>query len=185
MLLWWYGAVLVSAVASGTSAETEATAPVAKHKRDLYSYKYPNVKLLLEDDDEEENDGGDEFRIASGGAVEGVEGAGAPTEPPAPPETLPAPPPQHGWNGKRVRDLHKEYRNIFSSGNRNAASHKWASFLIQRSASLGVAKLAEMFSGFCAVSGSPVHPSQYTRYRLTLGVVPPLSDKMGRKDHEG
>lgn len=29
-------------------------------------------------------------------------------------------------------------------------------------------KLAYMFSGFCAVSGSPVRPSDYNRYKLTL-----------------
>lgn len=92
------------------------------------------------------------------------------------------------WTGKRVRDLHKEYRHIFATGNRNAASHKWATFLMQRSAALSAAKLAEMFSGFCAVSGSPVHPSQYTRYKLTLDAVPDAtaagSDRE-RNRHEG
>ena len=33
------------------------------------------------------------------------------------------------WAGETVRDLHREYQNIFRYGNRNAASHRWATFL--------------------------------------------------------
>lgn len=39
-------------------------------------------------------------------------------------------------------------------------------------------KLTYMFSGFCAVSGSPVQPQDRTRYRLTL-------DKVGGGKHTG
>ena len=70
-----------------------------------------------------------------------------------------------------VRDLHREYSNIFRHGNRNAASHLWASFLLDRASSMSTERFELMFSGFCAVSGSPVQPSDYTRYRLTLPLV--------------
>merc|ERR1719191_2505607 len=75
------------------------------------------------------------------------------------------------WNGVTVRDLHSEYGNIFKHGNRNAASHLWVSFILQRASQLAPSKLEEMFTGFCAVSGSPTRPSDYTRYRLTLPLV--------------
>lgn len=65
-------------------------------------------------------------------------------------------------------DLHKEYNNIFKYGNRNAASHLWATFLLQRSSQMTVNRLKLFFQGFCSVSGSPVRPSDYTRYRVTL-----------------
>ena len=53
-----------------------------------------------------------------------------------------------------VRDLHREYSNIFRHGNRNAASHLWASFLLDRASSMSTERFELMFSGFCAVSGS-------------------------------
>ena len=67
--------------------------------------------------------------------------------------------------------LHREYSNVFRHGNRNAASHLWASFLLARAPQMTWERLLEMFSGFCAVSGSPVRPSDYQRYRLTLSDV--------------
>lgn len=70
-----------------------------------------------------------------------------------------------------VQDLHREYGNIFRHGNRNAASHLWAAFLLDRAHMMTPERLELMFSGFCAVSGSPVRPSDYTRYRLTLPLV--------------
>merc|ERR1719163_1929769 len=75
------------------------------------------------------------------------------------------------WSGKDARDLHREYGNIFRHGNRNAASHLWVSFLLARSLQMNDDRFDLMFSGFCAVSGSPVRPSDYTRYRLTLPMV--------------
>lgn len=75
------------------------------------------------------------------------------------------------WNGNNVRDLHQQYYNIFRHGNRNAASHLWSSFLLDRSHEMTHEKLTYMFSGFCAVSGSPVQPQDRTRYRLTLDKV--------------
>ncbi|KAL9186736.1 hypothetical protein ACHAXT_010456 [Thalassiosira profunda] len=67
-----------------------------------------------------------------------------------------------------VRDLHNEYRNIFRHGNRNAASHRWATFLLERAPQMTPRRLSAFFEGFCAVSGSPVRPSDHNRYRLTL-----------------
>jgi len=67
-----------------------------------------------------------------------------------------------------VQDLHREYGNIFKHGNRNAASHRWSTFLLDRSEQMTAERLAFFFSGFCAVSGSPVRPNDYNRYRLTL-----------------
>lgn len=75
------------------------------------------------------------------------------------------------WNGETVRDLHNEYNNIFKYGNRNAASHLWSSFLLDRSSQMDAARLELMFSGYCAVSGSPVRPGDYNRYRYTLPLV--------------
>ena len=68
------------------------------------------------------------------------------------------------------------HSNIFRHGNRNAASHfalrhLWASFLLDRASSMSTARFKLMFSGFCAVSRSPVQPGDYTRYRLTLPLV--------------
>lgn len=75
------------------------------------------------------------------------------------------------WTGKTVRDLHKEYYNIFKSGNRNAASHLWSRFLLDRSHEMTHDKFSYMFTGFCAVSGSPVEPSDKKRYQLTLDKI--------------
>mmetsp|Transcript_76335 Transcript_76335/g.221628 ORF Transcript_76335/g.221628 Transcript_76335/m.221628 type:complete len:331 (+) Transcript_76335:86-1078(+) len=72
------------------------------------------------------------------------------------------------WHGSTVNDLFREYGRIFKHGNRNAASHLWASFLLERSEQMTHERLLTMFSGFCAVSGSPVRPSEYNRYMLTL-----------------
>eukprot|EP00440_Ansanella_granifera_P073971 gb/GFBE01080268.1/.p2 GENE.gb/GFBE01080268.1/~~gb/GFBE01080268.1/.p2 ORF type:complete len:313 (-),score=70.98 gb/GFBE01080268.1/:40-978(-) len=75
------------------------------------------------------------------------------------------------WNGATVNDLFREYNNIFRHGNRNAASHLWVRFLLERSEQMTQERLEYMFSGFCAVSGSPVRPSDYNRYKLTLDHV--------------
>jgi hypothetical protein len=69
------------------------------------------------------------------------------------------------------RDLHKEYGRIFKYGNRNAASHLWSTFLLDRAPQMTRERLTSMFTGFCAVSGSPVRPHDFNRYRLTLDDV--------------
>merc|ERR1711879_359484 len=43
--------------------------------------------------------------------------------------------------------------------------------LIDRASEMSADELTYMFSGFCAVSGSPVQPQDRTRYRLTLDKV--------------
>jgi len=75
------------------------------------------------------------------------------------------------WKGESVRDLHQEYYNIFKHGNRNAASHLWTKFLLDRSQQMTHERLTYMFSGFCAVSGSPTSPQDRTRYKLNLQLV--------------
>jgi len=70
-----------------------------------------------------------------------------------------------------VQQLHNEYSNIFRHGNRNAASHLWASFLLNRSTQMTADRLKFFFTGFCSISGSPVRPSDYTRYRVTIPMV--------------
>jgi len=75
------------------------------------------------------------------------------------------------FTGDTVRDLHKEYYNIFKHGNRNAASHLWSAFLLDRSTEMTHEKFVYMSSGYCAVSGSPVSPMDRTRYRLNLDKV--------------
>jgi len=59
-----------------------------------------------------------------------------------------------------VNELHSKYYQIFStSGNRNAASHLWASYIIDRSSSMNREEILNLFGGFCPVSGSPVSPT--------------------------
>ena len=72
------------------------------------------------------------------------------------------------WAGASVRDLWNEYGNIFKHGNRNAASHLWSSFLMQRAATMTEAKFTELSGGYCAVSGSPVTPMGQTRSNLHM-----------------
>ena len=64
-------------------------------------------------------------------------------------------PPAH-TNNPSVQDLHREYNNIFRYGNRNAASHRWSTFLLDRADQMTPERLNFFFPGFCAVSGSPV-----------------------------
>lgn len=83
------------------------------------------------------------------------------------------------WSGSSVEDLHNEYGNIFKVGNRNAASHEWATFVLQRSAQMTAARLETLFHGFCPVSGSPVYPRDSNRYRLSLPRVDGSGESSG------
>ena len=76
-----------------------------------------------------------------------------------------------------IRELHQNYRNIFKHGNRNAASHLWAAFILNESEQYTDAKMQEIFTGFCSISGSPVSPNDYKRYGLTIPVVSELAQK--------
>jgi len=77
------------------------------------------------------------------------------------------------WKGGNptIGDLWDEYSNIFPNNNRNAASHRWANFILERSAGLEVKVIEQLFRGFCAVSGSPVTPSTGKRYKYSLPKV--------------
>jgi len=58
-----------------------------------------------------------------------------------------------------VGDLRNKYWEIFHRyNNRNAASHLWASWILDRSENFSEDKIYELFSGFCPISGSPVRP---------------------------
>merc|ERR1711963_626407 len=59
-----------------------------------------------------------------------------------------------------VNELHGKYYEIFSRAhNRNAASHLWASYILDRSTSFSESEIMELFGGFCPISGSPVRPT--------------------------
>jgi len=68
-------------------------------------------------------------------------------------------------------DLKMEYYNIFKTGNRNAASHLWASFILDRSSTMSDANLKNTFKGFCPVSGSPLPDNPRTLYKVKLPTV--------------
>jgi len=59
-----------------------------------------------------------------------------------------------------VRQLHGKYYEIFSRAyNRNAASHLWSSYILNRASNMTESEIHQLFKGFCPVSGSPVSPS--------------------------
>jgi len=68
----------------------------------------------------------------------------------------------------KVGDLHAHYNDIFPTRNRNAASHRWSTFILERSHELSPSQIEMLFTGFCAVSGSPVTPGAYNRYNVVL-----------------
>ena len=72
-----------------------------------------------------------------------------------------------------------EYNNIFRFGNRNAASHLWSAFLLERAPTMTYERFELIMSGYCAISGSPVTPSDYTRYQLTLPLVSGTGTRTG------
>jgi hypothetical protein len=63
-----------------------------------------------------------------------------------------------------VDQLAKSYDIVFPHGNRNAASHRWAHFVLDCAKSLKHDTIVELFKGFCPVSGSPVDPSSEFAY---------------------
>lgn len=70
--------------------------------------------------------------------------------------------------GVSIDDMVHDYANIFQSGNRNAASHRWASWILSRANTLTAEELQTLFTGFCPVSGSPVRPNAYNTYLYSL-----------------
>lgn len=83
------------------------------------------------------------------------------------------------WDGQKVADLHREYGNIFKHGNRNAASHLWSSFLIDRAPFMSEKRFQKLSGGYCAVSGSPVTPMPQTRYKMKLHSVDGSGTQVG------
>lgn len=83
------------------------------------------------------------------------------------------------WEGKDVQALHREYSNIFRHGNRNAASHLWSSFLIDRAPFMSAKRFEKLSTGYCAVSGSPVTPMDQTRYKMKLQRVDGMGTQIG------
>lgn len=71
-----------------------------------------------------------------------------------------------GLSTLRVGELADHYADIFSpSMNRNAGSHLWATHILERRAQLSDEEIRALFTEFCPVSGSPVHPQRpQTRY---------------------
>jgi len=78
---------------------------------------------------------------------------------------------QKPWNPTKPLDLHKKYSEIFKTDNRNAASHLWVSYILDRKAQLSHKQIKMLMSSFCAVSGSPVMPGEMSRYRVQLSNV--------------
>jgi len=68
----------------------------------------------------------------------------------------------------KPEDLSDHYLEIFKSGNRNAASHLWTSFVLDKAEGMSSSKLLNIFKGFCAVSGSPLPDDPRTMYKVTL-----------------
>ena len=64
-----------------------------------------------------------------------------------------------------VNDLAKKYDEVFPSGNRNAASHRWATHILGCAGELTAAQFVDLFTGFCPVSGSPTSGTDVQRHR--------------------
>lgn len=65
-------------------------------------------------------------------------------------------------------DLSDQYFSIFKTGNRNAASHLWVSFVLERASSMSADTLHNVLKGFCPVSGSVLPDDPRTMYKVTL-----------------
>ena len=72
------------------------------------------------------------------------------------------------WDGTTAEDLFAEYNNIFRFGNRNAASHLWATFVLDRAWQMPASVFQDLMGSFCPVSGSPVRIVPSKRFRVTL-----------------
>merc|ERR1719214_428503 len=82
---------------------------------------------------------------------------------------------EEAWRGNTeecdLQDLFNEYSKIFPNYNRNAASHRWSTFVLQRSTQMSRKVFEDYFHGFCPVSGSPINPRDSNRYLHTLPMV--------------
>ena len=77
---------------------------------------------------------------------------------------------------KSCSDLHRRYNFIFRHGNRNSASHLWSAHLLGLAKKMDSDEFEKLNKCFCAISGSPVRPSDYNRYGLLLDTVAPAVD---------
>jgi hypothetical protein len=69
-------------------------------------------------------------------------------------------------------ELFDKYGEIFPNGNRNAASHRWATYILERSASMPEKTIRDLFAGFCSISGSPLsYNRRELRVQMTLPAV--------------
>ena len=82
-----------------------------------------------------------------------------------------------------IEDMHRSYASIFPTGNRNAASHRWASWILSRSGELSADSLATLFTGFCPVSGSPVSPTSFNTYHYSLPLLASPGKASGLMHH--
>jgi len=65
-----------------------------------------------------------------------------------------------------LSDLEKQQCNIFPTGNLNAASFKWAAFLLGRANSLSSNSFLDLNTGYCPISGAPITGSSTARITL-------------------
>eukprot|EP00434_Breviolum_minutum_P028930 symbB.v1.2.025589.t1/scaffold2493.1/size77834/2 len=72
---------------------------------------------------------------------------------------------------QNIEELAARYEYIFKTGNRNAASHLWSSYILDRAHELEPEKLELLFRGFCPVSGSPLPDDPHTRFYSQLQSV--------------
>jgi len=70
-----------------------------------------------------------------------------------------------------INDMHNSYGTIFKTGNRNAASHLWASWILDQAADLQPFEIENLFGGFCPISGSTVSPGDANRWEYTLPML--------------
>lgn len=78
-----------------------------------------------------------------------------------------------------ISDLVSHYEEIFKSGNRNAASHLWTSFILKNSKTYTPKQLETLFRGYCPISGSPLPDEPRTRFYVNL------SDAVTGREHWG
>jgi len=67
--------------------------------------------------------------------------------------------------------LFAKYDEVFPHSNRNAASHRWATYILERSANLTEKSMRDLFAGFCPISGSPL---SYDRSELRINMTLPM-----------
>lgn len=70
---------------------------------------------------------------------------------------------------KTIDGLGSQYNNIFKTGNRNAASFRWFTYIATCAEQVGQAAFESMGTGFCPISGSPINGLNAAT--VTLGKV--------------